>query len=162
MPDLEKYENLVLGSGTAGKLLTWTLAGTGHPTAVVERGPLGGACPNVACLPSKNIIHSARVASLAKRGAEFGLNFNSLSIDMGSVQRRKRLMVEGLQEFHLNQTMASGANLFRGEARFVGPRTLEVDLRDGGKKTISGDRCLSTWVLMPLYRQFPDWAKRSP
>ena len=81
---------------------------------------------------------------------------------MGSVQRRKRLMVEGLQEFHLNQTMASGANLFRGEARFVGARALEVDLRDGGKKTISGDRCLSTWVLMPLYRQFPDWAKRSP
>ena len=59
---------------------------------------------------------------------------------MERVQRRKRLMVEGLQEFHLNQTMASGADLFRGEARFVGPRTLEVDLRDGGKKTISGDR----------------------
>jgi pyruvate/2-oxoglutarate dehydrogenase complex dihydrolipoamide dehydrogenase (E3) component len=140
MPEVEKYENLVLGSGAAGKLLTWTLAGAGHRTAVVERGPLGGACPNVACLPSKNIIHSAKVASLAKRGAEFGLNFNSLSIDMENVQRRKRLMVEGLQEFHLNQTMASGADLFRGEARFVGPRTLEVDLRDGGKKTISGDR----------------------
>src|SRR6516162_9725063 len=59
---------------------------------------------------------------------------------MGSVRRRKRLMVEGLQEFHLNQPMASGANLFRGEARFVGPRALEVDLRDGGKKTISGER----------------------
>jgi pyruvate/2-oxoglutarate dehydrogenase complex dihydrolipoamide dehydrogenase (E3) component len=59
---------------------------------------------------------------------------------MESVQRRKRLMVEGLQEFHLNQTMASGADLFRGEARFVGPRTVEVDLRDGGKKTIFGDR----------------------
>jgi pyruvate/2-oxoglutarate dehydrogenase complex dihydrolipoamide dehydrogenase (E3) component len=140
MPEVEKYENLVLGSGAAGKLLTWTLAGAGHRTAVVERGPLGGACPNVACLPSKNIIQSARVASLAKRGAEFGLNFNSLSIDMESVQRRKRLMVEGLQEFHLNQTMASGAELFRGEARFVRPRTVEVDLRDGGKKTISGDR----------------------
>jgi pyruvate/2-oxoglutarate dehydrogenase complex dihydrolipoamide dehydrogenase (E3) component len=140
MPEVEKYENLVLGSGAAGKLLTWTLAGAGHRTAVVERGPLGGACPNVACLPSKNLIQSARVAFLAKRGAEFGLNFNSLSIDMESVQRRKRLMVEGLQEFHLNQTMASGAELFRGEARFVGPRTVEVDLRDGGKKTISGDR----------------------
>jgi pyruvate/2-oxoglutarate dehydrogenase complex dihydrolipoamide dehydrogenase (E3) component len=140
MPEVEKYENLVLGSGAAGKLLTWTLAGAGHRTAVVERGPLGGACPNVACLPSKNIIQSARVVSLAKRGAEFGLNFNSLSIDMKSVQRRKRLMVEGLQEFHLNQTMASGADLFRGEAHFVAPRTVEVDLRDGGKKTIFGDR----------------------
>lgn len=137
---LKSLKTLSSAAGPQVRLLTWTLAGTGHRTAVVERGPLGGACPNVACLPSKNIIHSARVASLAKRGAEFGLNFNSLSVDMQSVQRRKRLMVEGLQEFHLNQTIASGANLFRGEARFVGPRTLEVDLRDGGKKTISGDR----------------------
>jgi pyruvate/2-oxoglutarate dehydrogenase complex dihydrolipoamide dehydrogenase (E3) component len=136
----ENYENLVLGTGAAGKLMTWTLAGTGHRTAVVERGPLGGACPNVACLPSKNIIHSARVASLAKRGAEFGLTFNSMSIDMASVQQRKRLMVEGLQEFHLDQTVSSGADLFRGEARFVGPRTLEVNLRDGGKKTLFGER----------------------
>ena len=140
MPDIQTYENVVLGSGAAGKLLTWTLAGEGRRTAVVERGPLGGACPNVACLPSKNIIHSAKVASLAKRGAEFGLNFNSLRVDMAGVQRRKRLMVEGLQEFHLNQTVTSGADLFCGEARFVGPRTLEVNLRDGGKKTISGGR----------------------
>jgi pyruvate/2-oxoglutarate dehydrogenase complex dihydrolipoamide dehydrogenase (E3) component len=140
MPEVEKYENLILGTGAAGKLMTWTLAGEGHRTAVVERGPLGGACPNFACLPSKNIIHSAKVASLAKRGAEFGLKFNSLSIEMESVQRRKRLMVEGLQELHLNLTVTSGATLLRGEARFVAPRTLEVELRDGGRKTISGDR----------------------
>lgn len=139
MPEIEKFENLVLGSGTAGKLMTWTVAGS-QRTALIERGPLGGACPNVACLPSKNIIHSARVAALAKRGTEFGLSFNSLSIDMKGVQRRKRTMVAERQEIHLNKTTASGAHLFRGAARFVGPRTVEVDLHTGGKKTISGDR----------------------
>ncbi len=73
MPDVEKYEILVLGSGEAGKWIAWTMAQEGHRTAMVERKWLGGSCPNIACLPSKNVIYSARVASLAGRGAEFGL-----------------------------------------------------------------------------------------
>jgi pyruvate/2-oxoglutarate dehydrogenase complex dihydrolipoamide dehydrogenase (E3) component len=136
----EKYENLVLGSGAAGRLLAWTLASEGHRTALVERGLLGGACPNVACMPSKNIIHSAKVAALAKRGSEFGLKFNSVSVDMATVQRRKQMMVADLREFHLNRTEASGTELFRGEARFVAPRIIEVALRGGGTKTIAGER----------------------
>jgi choline dehydrogenase-like flavoprotein len=55
MPDIEKYEVLVIGSGEAGKNLAWTMAGEGHRTAVVERKLIGGSCPNIACLPSKNI-----------------------------------------------------------------------------------------------------------
>jgi pyruvate/2-oxoglutarate dehydrogenase complex dihydrolipoamide dehydrogenase (E3) component len=140
MPNIEQYENLVLGSAAAGRLLTWTLASEGHRTAIVERGPLGGACPNVACLPSKNIIHSAKVAAFARRGAEFGIKFNSMSVDMATVQRRKRTMVADLQEFYLGKTATSGAELFRGDARFTGPRTLEVALRGGGTRTIAGER----------------------
>jgi len=64
VPDIERYENLVLGNGTAGKYLAWTLAKAGRQTAIVERKYLGGACPNIACLPSKNMIYSAKVASL--------------------------------------------------------------------------------------------------
>src|SRR5215475_14389586 len=140
MANVERYENLILGSGAAGKLMAWTLGHEGRRTALVERGPLGGACPNVACLPSKNMIWSAKVISLARRGMEFGLKTESMSVDMTAVQHRKRLMVEGLQELHLNQTTASGAQLFRGEARFADRHTLEIDLRDGGKKLVSGDR----------------------
>jgi pyruvate/2-oxoglutarate dehydrogenase complex dihydrolipoamide dehydrogenase (E3) component len=140
MSNTEHYENLVIGSGAAGKLISWTMAGAGHRTALIERGALGGACPNVACLPSKNIIHSAKVVSLARRGAEFGLGFNSLTVDMKRVQARKRTMVEGLQEMHVDRTKASGADLIRGQARFVGPRTVEVALTAGGKRTIAGDR----------------------
>jgi pyruvate/2-oxoglutarate dehydrogenase complex dihydrolipoamide dehydrogenase (E3) component len=140
MPDIEKYENLVLGSGGAGKFVAWTMAQEGRRTALVERGALGGACPNVACLPSKNIIYSAKVISLARRGAEFGLNIDSMRVDMESVQRRKRLMVEGLHQLHVDRTAASGAELIMGNARFVGPRTVEIDLHVGGRRTILGER----------------------
>ena len=140
MPNIEKYENLVLGSGGAGKFIAWTMAGAGRRTALVERKALGGACPNVACLPSKNIIYSAKVAALARRGAEFGLKTEALSVDMKTVQRRKQLMVEGLHQMHVDRTKASGAELIMGNGRFIAPRTVEIDLNGGGKRTICGDR----------------------
>src|SRR5579862_7100159 len=140
MSNIEKFENLVIGSGGSGKFVAWTMAGAGRRTAVVERWLLGGACPNVACLPSKNIVYSAKVISLARRGAEFGLQTESMSVDMKTVQRRKRLMVEGLRQMHADRTKASGAELIMGSARFVAPRTVEIDLKSGGKRSISGDR----------------------
>jgi len=140
MSDVEKYEILVLGSGEAGKYITWTMAKAGHRTAMVERKWLGGSCPNIACLPSKNVIYSARVAALAKRGAEFGLEIDSLAINMAGVQRRKRMMVEGEHQVHLDRQAASGAELIMGNARFVAPRTAEVALNDGGSQTLAADR----------------------
>jgi pyruvate/2-oxoglutarate dehydrogenase complex dihydrolipoamide dehydrogenase (E3) component len=140
VPDIERYENLVLGSGEAGKYLAWTMARAGHQTAMVERKYLGGACPNVACLPSKNFIYSAKVASLAKRGAEFGLEMDSLSVNMAGVQRRKRIMVERLHQTHVDREAASGGELIMGDARFVAPRTVEIALNDGGTRTIFADR----------------------
>jgi pyruvate/2-oxoglutarate dehydrogenase complex dihydrolipoamide dehydrogenase (E3) component len=140
MSDVEKYEILVLGSGEAGKNITWTMAKAGHRTAMVERKWLGGSCPNIACLPSKNLIYSARVAALAKRGAEFGLEIDSLAISMAGVQRRKRMMVEGGHQVHLDLQAASGAELIMGNARFVAPRTAEIALNDGGTRTIAADR----------------------
>ena len=61
---VERYQNLVIGSGVGGKLIGWTLARRGQKTVVVERSMIGGACPNVACLPSKNVIHRAKAVSL--------------------------------------------------------------------------------------------------
>jgi len=93
MADVEKYEVLVLGSGEAGKWTAWTMADEGHRTAMVERKWLGGSCPNIACLPSKNVIYSARIASLARRGAEFGLEMDRLRINMAGVQQRTQVLV---------------------------------------------------------------------
>src|SRR6202051_4749054 len=140
MSNIEKYENLVLGSGGAGKFIAWTMAEAGRRTAMIERRALGGACPNVACLPSKNIIYSAKVISLARRGAEFGLKTDSFGVDMKAMQRRKQLMVEALHQMHLDRTNASGAELIMGNARFVAPHTVEIELNNGGKRSIFADR----------------------
>src|SRR5262245_21496300 len=107
---------------------------------MVERKYLGGACPNIACLPSKNLIYSAKVASLARRGAEFGLEMDSLEISMEGVQRRKRAMVEEQHQLHVDLTAASGAEPIVGEGRFIAPRTVEVALDGGGTRRICGDR----------------------
>ncbi|HLK80687.1 MAG TPA: FAD-dependent oxidoreductase [Xanthobacteraceae bacterium] len=139
MANIEKYDDLIIGSGIAGKVAAWTRDAR-RKTAIVERGLLGGACPNVACLPSKNLIWSARVIALARRGMEFGLKTDSLSVDMAAVQRRKRTMVEEMRRIHLDHTRASGADLIMGVARFVAPRTVDIELRDGGTRTICGNR----------------------
>ena len=70
---IEEYDLVVLGSGEGSKFLAWTLARQGQRVAVVEQRWIGGSCPNIACLPSKNIIHSAKVASYFARAAEFGI-----------------------------------------------------------------------------------------
>jgi pyruvate/2-oxoglutarate dehydrogenase complex dihydrolipoamide dehydrogenase (E3) component len=140
MPDAEKYEILVLGSGEAGKWTAWTMADGGHRTAMVERKWLGGSCPNIACLPSKNLIYSARVASLARRGAEFGLEMDQLRINMAGVQERKRKMVEAEHQFHAKRTADAGIELIMGEGRFVAPRTIEVALNAAGTRRVQGER----------------------
>lgn len=162
MPNVEKYENLIIGSGGSGKFVAWTMGDAGRRTAMVERGALGGACPNVACLPSKNIVWSAKVISLARRGAEFGLKTDSMSVDMATVQRRKRSMVEGLHQLHVDRTKASGAELIMGTARFVAPRTVEIELRDGGKRTIAGDRVFLDLGSRAAVPSLPGLAEASP
>jgi pyruvate/2-oxoglutarate dehydrogenase complex dihydrolipoamide dehydrogenase (E3) component len=140
MADAEKYEILVLGSGEAGKWTAWTMADQGRRTAMIERKWLGGSCPNIACLPSKNVIYSARIASLARRGAEFGLEMDQLRINMAGVQQRKRKMVEAEHQFHAKRTADAGIELIMGEGRFVAPKTIEVALNNGGTRRIVGER----------------------
>lgn len=140
MSEIENYEVLVLGSGTAGKLMAWTMAKEGKRTAVVERKYVGGSCQNIACLPSKNIIHSAKVVSLVKRHQEFGIETGSIAVSMAGVHARKRNMVDTLVKHQLELYRASGAELIFGEGRFTGPRTLHVTLRDGGERTLTADR----------------------
>src|SRR5262245_40769416 len=114
----EHFQNLIIGSGVAGKLLGWTLAKQGQRTVVVERSMIGGSCPNVACLPSKNVIHSAKALSLVDPTRGLGVVSGSVRVDMAAVARRKRKMVDGLIEAHLANFKASGTELIMGEAQF--------------------------------------------
>ena len=140
MPQPERFEVLVLGSGTGGKLVAWHMAQSGRLTAVVERRWIGGSCVNIACMPSKNEISGARVAHLARRAAQFGTMTGSVAIDMATVRRRKREMVERQIAKHLQNYKASGAELIMGNGRFLAPKTLEVTLNDGGTRLLAGDR----------------------
>jgi pyruvate/2-oxoglutarate dehydrogenase complex dihydrolipoamide dehydrogenase (E3) component len=99
----ERVQNLVIGSGVAGKILTWTLAKRGQKTAVVERAMIGGSCPNVSCLPSNNVIYSAKAVSLVDPTAGLGVVSGSVRVDMNGVARRKRRMVEGPVELLFNR-----------------------------------------------------------
>src|SRR5262245_10613073 len=119
MPKAEQLEALILGSGAGGKLLAWHLARSGQRTAVVERRWIGGSCPNIACMPSKNEIWSAKVAHLVRHGAEYGSLSGPVTINMSAVRRRKREMVKHEVAAHLQNYKASGAELIMGTGRFV-------------------------------------------
>jgi pyruvate/2-oxoglutarate dehydrogenase complex dihydrolipoamide dehydrogenase (E3) component len=138
MSQPEQFDILILGSGKGGKLLSWHMAQSGRRTAVVERRWIGGSCPNVACMPSKNEIWSAKVAHLVRHGAQFGVVTGPTTIDMARVRQRKRDMVDREIDFHLKKYMATGVELIMGEGRFVAPKTLEVQLNDGGTRVLAG------------------------
>ena len=140
MPQSERFEILILGSGAGGKLLAWHMARAGRRTAVVERRWIGGSCPNINCMPSKNEIHSAKVASLARQGAAYGVKTERVMIDMTTVRDRKRAMVDQSIAAHLRNFESSGAELIMGSGRFVAPKTLEIQLNDGGTQVLVGDR----------------------
>src|SRR5438128_4953455 len=140
MSQPERFEYLILGSGAGGKLLAWHMAQSGRRTAVVERRYIGGSCPNINCLPSKNEIWSAKIADLVRRAEKFGMVTGSTALDMVRVRERKRDMVDGLIAMHLERYKASGAELIMGAGRFVAPKTLEIQLNDGGARVLAGDR----------------------
>ncbi|BCF94016.1 MULTISPECIES: mercuric reductase [Paraburkholderia] len=142
MSQVEHFDTLILGSGQGGKLLAWHLGRAGQRVAVVERQWVGGSCPAVACLPSKNEIWSARVAHLARHAADFGTTTGPVAVDMAKVRERKRSMVEREAAFHVQAYASSGAELIMGVGRFVGPKTIEVQLNDGGTRTLSGDQAV--------------------
>jgi pyruvate/2-oxoglutarate dehydrogenase complex dihydrolipoamide dehydrogenase (E3) component len=139
MSAAEHFEILLLGSGQGGKLLAWHMAQSGRRTAVVERRWVGGSCPNIACMPSKNEIWGARVAHLTRHAARFGTVTGPVSTDMARVRQRKREMVEREVAFHLEKYRSTGAELIMGSGRFVAPKTLDVQTNDGPTRVLSAD-----------------------
>ncbi len=129
----QHYDAVVIGSGQGGNPLAGALAGAGHKTAVIEREHVGGTCINEGCTPTKTMVASARVAYLDRRSADYGVQNGPVNVDMVEVRQRKRNIVEtfrGGSEQRLED--AENLDLIRGEARFTGPKELEVRL-DGGE-----------------------------
>ncbi len=156
------YDLVILGSGEGGKYLAWTMAKAGKKVAVIERRWVGGSCPNIACLPSKNIIHSAKVASLFYRSQEFGISKENTRIDMSLVRDRKRMMVSGLVDMHLDIYKKTGAELVMGSGRFVGSKTIEVSLADGGTRTLHGENVVINTGARAMVDSTPGLSEAGP
>jgi pyruvate/2-oxoglutarate dehydrogenase complex dihydrolipoamide dehydrogenase (E3) component len=139
MSRTETLDVVILGSGQGGKQLAWHLGRSGKKVAVVERRWVGGSCPAVACLPSKNELWSARVAHLVRIAASFGTIVDGAQIDMARVRGRKQNMVEREIEAHLNLYKQTGAELIMGSGHFIGPKTIEVALNHGGTRVLTGN-----------------------
>src|SRR5215470_80523 len=122
----EEFDLVILGGGTGATIAAWTFAGKGQRVAVIERKYVGGSCPNIACLPSKNIVHSAKVASYFQRSEEFGIPKNDFAIDMRIVRERKRSMVSYWNKVYFDNYKKSGAEFILGSGAFVSPKTIEV------------------------------------
>jgi pyruvate/2-oxoglutarate dehydrogenase complex dihydrolipoamide dehydrogenase (E3) component len=127
------FDAIIIGSGQGGKPLARELAGAGWRTALIEKKHVGGTCINVGCTPTKTMYASARVAALARRGADYGVRAGEVSVDVAAVRRRKQAVVESFRnggQRRLEET--KNLTLLFGEAAFTSPSRVEVRLRDGG------------------------------
>jgi len=158
----KKYDVLILGSGEAGKFIAWDLAKQGQRVAVIEQKYIGGSCPNIACLPSKNIIQSAKVASYFWRSEEFGITKDNCKIHMLGVRDRKRKMVDDLVNLHLDFFRQSGAELIIGSGRFIGSKMIEVAFPDGNAQVFTGDKIIVSTGSRATIEPIPGLSEANP
>lgn len=159
---VEEYDLVILGDGTGSTLAAWTFAGEGKRVAVVERKYIGGSCPNIACLPSKNIIHSAKVAAYVRESKEFGITAEGFSVDMSAVRGRKRRMVSGLNEMYLDNYEKTGAEFILATGRFIAPKTVEATLPDGSVRRLRGTNVIVSTGTRAALDPIPGLAEAQP
>jgi pyruvate/2-oxoglutarate dehydrogenase complex dihydrolipoamide dehydrogenase (E3) component len=137
----KSFDAIVIGSGQAGTPLCQSLAGSGMRTAIVEREHVGGTCINEGCTPTKTMVASARVAYLARRGADYGVHTGELKIDLAKVRERKRAIVDSFRNGSQSRIEKSkNLELIFGEAEFTGPKAILVRKRDGGHSALTADK----------------------
>jgi pyruvate/2-oxoglutarate dehydrogenase complex dihydrolipoamide dehydrogenase (E3) component len=133
----ENFDAIIIGSGQGGNPLAEVLVAAGKKTAMIERKDAGGTCINTGCTPTKTMVASARVAYLARRGSDYGVDVGPIAIDMVRVRERKRNIVSTQRQSREKRLAKTHVELIRGEASFTGPRKISVDLRDGGKRQLT-------------------------
>src|ERR1700751_4145541 len=158
----EEFDLVILGGGTGSTIAAWTFASEGKRVAVVDRKYVGGSCPNIACLPSKNIIHSAKVFGYLRRSKEFGIAQDGFTIEMAGVRDRKRKMVVGLNEMYMENYRKTGAVFILGTGRFLAPRTVEVTLPDGSTRQLRGTNVIVSTGTRASLEPIPGLAEAQP
>jgi pyruvate/2-oxoglutarate dehydrogenase complex dihydrolipoamide dehydrogenase (E3) component len=136
----QHYDAIVIGSGQAGGPLATALAHAGRRTALIEREHIGGTCINEGCTPTKTMVASARVAHLARRAADYGVQVGPVAVEMAKVRQRKREIVESFRGGSQRRIESTdGLDLIFGEASFSGPKSLAVRLNGGGSRELTAD-----------------------
>src|SRR3979490_624930 len=158
----EEFDLVILGGGTGSPVAAWTFAGEGKRVAAVDRKYIGGSCPNIACLPSKNIIHSAKVVDYFRRSKEFGIAHDGFTIEMSGVRDRKRKMVVGLNAMYMENYRKTGAAFIFGTGRFVAPRTVEAALPDGSTRQLRGTNVIVSTGTRATLEAIPGLAEAQP
>lgn len=153
---IETFDAIVIGTGQAGKPLARDLAEAGHRTAIVERDRVGGTCVVRGCTPSKTMWASARVAHLARRAGDYGVGVGDVGVDMETVRRRKRDIVDDwVESSRRGLEEREGLELIVGDARFTGERAVQVELQEGGARRLSADRVFLNTGARPVVPPIP-------
>src|SRR6201988_5241122 len=158
----EEFDLVILGGGTGSTVAAWTFAGEGKRVAVLDRQYVGGSCPNIACLPSKNIIHTAKVVDYFRRSKEFGIAHDGFTIEMSGVRDRKRRMVRGLNDMYMENYRNTGAEFILGTGRFLAPRTVEVTRADGTTRQLRGANVIVSTGKRAALEEIPGLAEAKP
>ncbi len=137
----ERVDLIVVGGGKGGKTLAMAYASAGHKVVMIERAMVGGSCINVACIPTKTMVGSAKVMEMARRAKEYGIKIDHPFAEISSVIDHKSSVVHTMREMVRSQFLStSGLEFLMGEARFIGPKRVEVALQEGGVRQFSADR----------------------
>ena len=138
MTTSQRYDAVVIGSGQAGTPLSTALAGAGMRTVLIEREHVGGTCINEGCSPTKTMVASGRVAYLVRRATDYGVHTGPISIDLQRIRQRKRDIVDSFRNSSQSRIEnAANLDLVFGNARFAGPKSVEVRLKDGTQRVIA-------------------------
>ncbi len=154
-----EFDVIVLGGGKGGKTLAMDLAKKGQRVAMVEDNQIGGTCINVACIPTKALVQSAKIAHYYRHSKEYGIEGSLNPIDFKAVRERKDAIVNGMREANLKQFLDSGMELILGRGKFVGPKEIEVQLstpRDGENTLrIKADKIIINTGALPFIPPMP-------
>ena len=156
------YDVLVIGGGKGGKTLAIDLGHAGVRTALVERSAemIGGSCINLACIPTKTLIASARAAQNARRAAEFGVRTGDVQVDWPAVRNRAESVVRAMRAMnHKNLTTAPALDFILGAARFAGPGSIEVKDASGAVRLLSAEKIFINTGTRPAVRNLPGLAQ---
>jgi len=142
-PDAKYHADvLVLGSGPGGYTAAFRAADLGKKVVLVERYPrLGGVCLNVGCIPSKALLHAAKVITDAEEGAHMGLSFGKPKIDLEGLRKFKDGVVAKLTGGIGSMAKQRKVTVVEGRGQFVSPHLLAVETKNG-IETVSFDHCI--------------------